>query len=270
MAFGIAALAASSANAGIVTTWAVDVSAVFLPGSIVADPAGGSITVSNGDKTLRWGSSTGQGQSGLDILDSPANTVVDTGVGVVLPPVANVTVQHTNRPITGTSLDKVTLASTLTLTALDPAGNAGNPVTISFLIDFEETNNGASPCADGGANGSGVNINGCGDIFVLDKNSLNFPFFYDTGDGVNQQYFISFVEVTSGLNPLSPAACFAATGSSDPCLGFVTPENAVTPFQFGSLITTQRVSPDPIPVPGVLGLMGLGLVMLAGARRRKA
>ena len=50
----------------------------------------------------------------------------------------------------------------------------------------------------------------------------------------------------------------------------MTPENAVTPFQFGALITTQPVSPDPIPVPGVLGLMGLGLITLAGVRRRKA
>ena len=142
-----------------------------------------------------------------------------TGVGVVLPPVANVTVAAYQSPrLPARVLDRVTLNSTLTLTALNPLGVPGGGTTLSFLIDFLETPNSGSNgvCADGSSTGAPQNSAGCGDIFVIDKGSLNFPFFYNTGDGVNQQYFISFVEVTSGLNPLSQAACLSATGSLTP------------------------------------------------------
>ena len=81
VAFGIAALAAASANAAIVTSWR-STSARCLTRRpswqyglqahnqhLVLQPP----TVT---QTLRWGTRTGQGQSGLDILDSPANTDV--------------------------------------------------------------------------------------------------------------------------------------------------------------------------------------------------
>jgi hypothetical protein len=277
VAFAVTALAAGSANAAIVTQWTVGVSAAFLPGSIVAtDGSPGSVAISNSDKTLRWGESTGFGQSGLDVTNSPVNTIVDTGVSpVMFPPVGNVFVTHTNQPITGDTLDKVTLRSTLTLTPLVPALPGLPSASHDFLIDFLETPNGDDPCANGGSNGSGVNSDGCGDIFVIGNNALNFSFFYDT-DGAGgddpQQYFISFVEVTSGLNALPAAACLSATGSNAPCLGFVTPEKANTTFQFGAIITTEPVviiPPPQVPEPGVLGLIGLGLVTLAGLRRRR-
>jgi hypothetical protein len=274
LAIAFAAFAAGSANAGIVTEWYVDVAAAFLPGSIVDSNGStpGGDTISNADHTLRWGDSTGAGQSGLDITPALANTVVTTGIGVVLPPVSNVTITHTNHPITGTSLDKVTLRSTLTLTPKTPSGPSSGPVSLDFLIDYLETDNGANPCANGGANGSGVNVNGCGDIFVIDKESLNFQFLWDDNladSDPAQLYYISFVEVTSGLNPLPTAACLAATGSSAACLGFITPEDAVTPFTFGALITTEPVQ-ITVPEPGILGLLGLGLAAMGFSLRRKA
>jgi hypothetical protein len=270
VAFAIAALAAGSANAGIVTQWTVGVDAVFLPGSIVAtDGSPGSVAISNANRRLRWGDDD---QSGLDIGNAPVDTVVDTGIGVTLPPVANVSVTHTNNPINGDTLDKVTLRSTLTLTPLTPPLAGLAPVSLDFLIDFLETDNGANPCANGGANGSGVNVDGCGDIFVIGTGALNFAFNYDSdGDGGDdpQQYFISFVELTGGLNPLPTAACQAAAGV-DTCLGFITPEEATTTFQFGAIITTERVQIE-VPEPGILGLMGLGLAAMGGIlRRRKA
>jgi hypothetical protein len=281
MAFAVTAIAAGSVNAAIITQWDVGVDASFIPATIIDSNGNtpGGVTVSNSNKTLRWGTSTGSGQSGLDILNSPVNTTVNTGIDpVVLPPVPDVALKHTNQPITGTSLDKVTLSVALTLTPLIPPLGALAPTTTTFLIDFLETPNGANPCANGEPNNTGVNSNGCGDIFVIGSNALNYSFSYDT-DGAGgddpQEYFLSFVEATSGLHSLSPAACLAATGSSAPCLGFITPEQANTTFQFGALITTKPVviipdQPD-VPEPDVLLLMGLGLAGLGGMRRgRKA
>jgi hypothetical protein len=144
-----------------------------------------------------------------------------------------------------------------------------------FGIDFLETPNAGTNgvCADGGIPNVGpLNGNGCADIFVINQNSLNFPFLYDTdgeGGDAPQQYFISFFELTSGLNPLPTAACLSVTGSNDLCLGFRTPEQANTTIQFGSVITTQKVVLS-VPEPGILGLLGLGLASMAFALRRKA
>lgn len=283
LAFALTAVTAGSANAAIVTQWQVGVDAAFVPGSIVdsdGDTPGG-VTISNANKTLRWGYGP-NGQSGLDILNSPVNTVVNTSISPALnPPVGNVSLMHTNQPINGNTLDKVSLAVQLTLTPLVPALGALPPEAMTFMIDFLETNNGADPCANGEPNDQGVNSNGCGDIFVIGDNALNYSFQYDTdgaGGDPELTYYVSFVEVTSGLNPLSSAACQAATGSNSPCLGFITPEKANTTFQFGALITTERVvidpdpdpDPDPeVPEPGVLLLMGAGLASLSGMRRRR-
>lgn len=274
----LAALGAGSANAAIVTQWTVGVDASFVPGSIVDSNGGmpGGVAISNSDRSLRWGTSTGLGRSGLDITNSPSSANVTTGINAVLPAVANISVTHINQPVTGTSLDRVSLASTLTLTPFVPAMPGLPSQTLTFLIDFLETPNGnaGDACAGGGTSGAaGVNVNGCADIFVIDQGALNFSFFYDT-DGDNfgdpaQQYFISFLELTNGLNPLNPTACQSVLGAGNTtCLGFLTPERANTTVQFGSIITTERVSIN-VPEPQMLGLLGLGFIALGFSRRRK-
>lgn len=259
LTLAFSATAQADAIDGIVNIWTVEVDTVF--DTTTVDPAG--VTIVN-DQSLRWGTSTGEGQSGLDITDSPSTEQVVTNGAAV----GNVSVTHLNRPITGTSLDSVDILSTLTLTPFSPPGTGLLPATITFKISFEETVNNANPCADGGANGVGVNDNGCADIFVIDQNALNFPFFYDldgAGDLPNLQYFISFFELTSGLNPLPAAACTAA-GVTSPCIGFRTPEGEDTTFQFAALITTEPVS---IPEPGALALMGLGIGLMGLLHRRR-
>lgn len=253
-----ALLAAGSLYATPITTWQVDVNTRFDTTTVTP----GTVTIVN-DKSLRWGTDTGSGRSGLDISNSPNTSFVNTNG----PAVGNVSVTHLNRPITGVSLDSVNILSTLTLTPSVPAAPGLPSQTITFTVNFEETPNGANPCADGGANGSGVNSNGCADIFVIDKNALNFGFTYADPDdpATLRQYFISFFELTNGLNPLPAAACTAA-GASSPCLGFETPEGTDTTVQFASLITTRPVF---VPEPGTLALLGAALGLIGFARSRR-
>jgi len=267
---------AFSANAhatladGIVDIWTVNVATAFDTTTICdsnndcTQPNG---ITSIGNTSLRWGSGN---QSGLDITGTPSSQQVTTN-GAAVP---NVSITHLNQPITGATLKSVDILSTLTLTPFSPSA-AGLPAsTITFKVSFLETDNDPRPglCADGGVYGVGINSAGCADIYVTDKNGLNNPFFYDL-DGAggplqNQLYFISFFELTSGLNPLPAAACLAATGSSEACLGFRTAEATNTTVQFGAVITTEKVIIS-VPEPGILGLLGLGLAGMAFSLRRK-
>jgi hypothetical protein len=252
------------ANAAIVTQWSVGVQGQFLCSTAAFTPSSGGTSCNT--LHMNWGTGTGSGQSGLDITNPVAPTLVNTNG----PAVANLSVTHRNEPITGNSLDQVTLQSTLTLTPNVPPLPGLAPASLNFLINFQETPNADNPCDGGGLNGVGVNVNGCADIFVIDQSSLNFPFQYDT-DGAGGDplvtYFISFFELTGGLNPLPAVAC-SAVGVDSPCLGFRTPEEQDTTFQFAAVITTEPVQ-ITVPEPGTLALIAgvlfsLGLLVRRG------
>nr|WP_274522009.1 THxN family PEP-CTERM protein [Ectothiorhodospira lacustris] len=263
---GLACSLAGAAQAAPITTWQVEVETAFVQSSVT--PTGVTFV---GPTELRWGDpATTAGDSGLIISNSPADTLVNTNGS----PVPNVSITHRNNPIFAgsPSLLSVDIASTLTLTPFAPSG-AGLPAqTITFSVNFFETPNEPSTCADGEPNNIGVNINGCADIFVINQNSINFAFTYpdiggDTPDFA-RTYFISFLELTSGLNPLPNAACNAVSGVSAPCLGFRTPENQTTTFQFAALITTDPVQVE-VPEPASIGLLSLGLGAIGLMMRRR-
>ncbi|MDZ7783674.1 MAG: THxN family PEP-CTERM protein [Halioglobus sp.] len=147
---------------GLVDIWDVEVAAEFLCGTAVFSP--GSAGTDCASQAMSWGDSDLSDRSGLTISNLPAAQVTTNG-----PLVANTSVTHNNQPISGNSLDSVSLRSTLTLTPFSPGGSGLPSSSIDFLIDFLETPNGDEPCANGEPNDQGVNIDGCGDIFVLDR-----------------------------------------------------------------------------------------------------
>lgn len=120
-----------------------------------------------GSATARWGVPSGQpSQSGYDFLslgdlvfnlDTASN---QSGVGNIA------TFRHLNFPITsaGGSLTGIKLNFNT-----DVLINGSFVTNTNFVYAFDhfETSNAANPCADGGAQGVGVNANGCADRVLV-------------------------------------------------------------------------------------------------------
>lgn len=254
------ALCAGLAQAGeVVTQWSITDNAVFVPSSV--QPAGNTApnpVLSNDNQTLTWGTPAGDTAPSSLAIDNTGNPfTVNTGV---LAPTISIT--HNNFPIFAPSLTSVDILATLTLKSLLPNVGVTTPDQfLTFGVTFLETPNSGTDgfCADGAQVGSGgVNVNGCADIFVIDQDSLNFPFIYD-----DNQYFFSVF--ANGLGTLSNAAC-AAVGATAGCRGFETVEADSTTATFNVLITS---TPFQVPEPGSMALLGGALAALALAGRRR-
>lgn len=261
-----AALLANPAQA-VVLEWGYAIDNNF---SAVTYEAGNGTTTAAGPgvTTLSWGNvSDADDKSSLVITNNPIAGSVDTYLGIVPPQAApylgtTLSLTHNNNVIPGdsASLLTATLSSAVTLTPLDPA-NSGFPIgPVLFDISFTETSN-SGTCAVPGS------PTPCNDIFVLTAGLLNFDFDYDAGDGDGLlTYFINIFPTSGGvLSVLEDSACLAA-GAASGCIGFSTPENQSTTLDFGFTISSNPLS--TVPEPGVLSLVGLGLLGLAGIRRR--
>jgi len=200
---------------------------------------------------LSWGTSTGSGQSSLNIIAPTIATQVTTNG----PQADGSLLQHINNPITGTTLGSAVLHSTLVFTPNTPAGSTISPAfEINTGIAFLETPN-LAPCAS-------ASTVPCDDIFVI-TTPLNqiLSFIYD-----NNNYAIDiFPKIGFGVVPLSSDACLAAAPSSGGnCVGFTTVEGGNNPMQLAFTVN------GTVPEPGSIALLGLGLGGLAVIRRRRA
>ena len=242
----------------VITDWAYNLDAVFNTTTSAPTFSSGGGCQSVGSTMISWGSCTGvsspavnPNRSGVAISDTPSSGSVQTNG----PAVQTNTYTHFNSGSIGggaATLQTAVVESTLTLTSLSPVGGTNfGPATLSYGIKFLETTNSA-PCVVASARP-------CDDIFVF-QGVLNNQLLLD-----GNVYFISFFETTNALKPLPSAACLAA-GAGSSCLGFTTPENAETDFNFSFTITSEPVS--VVPEPASAALFGVGLIAAGWMRRR--
>jgi len=265
-AIGSAILMASAPASAIVTSWDYSVTSLFTAATYSGS---GGATSTLPATSLTWGvphvSGNGE-QSSLVIGNSPATGSVDTYLGgspPASPPFLgySTSLTHNNRIINAgsTSLLSAVLTNTVVLDPLVPNDPAMSGMIIPFSIAFTETSN-AVPCAADSPDG-----NPCNDIFVLTSGLLNQTFDYDDGSGLST-YFVNIFPTTGGvLSILQDSACDAA-GQDAGCLGFTTVEGEATTLAFGFTISTE---PLQIPEPGILGLLGVGLIGMFSLRRRQ-
>ncbi len=261
-ALASAALAATSAQAAFVTAWDYKLdlswdSAIFGPGGGLPAQSASLLSwgAAGGDHT-NPNQDSGSSRSALAITGTTAQGSVTTNA--IFDTVTTATVTHYNNTLSSAfaTLQSAVMKAAVTLKP-NVAGIDSDPViNYSFDIHFAETPNDGS-CAPGSQSN-------CDDIFIIAFSALNQSFEYD-----DIEYFLSLAESTHKLNTLPPGACTEA-GAAAGCLGFMTKESEFTPAQFALAVTGERLVTNPVPEPGVLGLLAAGMLGAGMMRRRRA
>ena len=246
-----AILAAGLAMSALPASAATTVQFTNIKGTWFDVVDGSSITITGsgtGTTEIRWGTPVPAGGSksgyrfeqGGDLsltVDPVTQTSAVTNIGQFT---------HFNFPIAeGSSITAVKLKfETDVLVNGDPFG----PVTFIYAFNHLETPNGANPCADGGPNNAGVNINGCADRVAVNFKQASGAFVID-----NVEYALDVRGFLIGGNPADL---------------FWTTENATnTAFIRGQVVARDLAG--VIPEPGIWAMLIAGFGMVGAAARRR-
>lgn len=230
---------------------------------INGDPAANVLTYQQGtaNPLARWGGNSGANpspdDSGYDFqaAATPLNVVVPPNTFSPLFDLGTFT--HHNNPIpAGTSITGIDLFLN-TGVYIDGVGQGNKQFLFHFIHD--ETPNGADPCADGGAYGVGVNVNGCADHVKTQWVASSDTFEIANDQGGFDTYTLNI-------------------------MGFQTPDGKAVDFwtkeAFQNVATLKArivlasdtggggIDDPPLPEPGSLPLMGIGLAAFAASRFR--
>lgn len=266
-----AALGVQTASAALITDWAYEIDSTFSSFSETGGAAGSEVTGTGtndelgGNTTLSWGNSLdgSDAQSSLsidsDVDGGPLLTETDLLPGNT---VAGATLTHNNNENTGasSSLTDFMLQTQLFLTATvtDPAGSEGTEQTvgpITFDGSFSETTNSESSCFND-------EEPFCDDIFVLTNSGELDALGSGQSFNIDGYTYTVFLDIED-IGLLGEDACGEA-GAADDCVGFITQEFAENEFT-----STVRIEATEIPAPGVLALLGVGLLGLGFTHRAR-